>query len=154
MTVQIIDTPDSELGEVIITREFDAPRELMYSCFFDPEHLAAFWGPVGTHTPVDSILIEPWVGGRFETTMVMDDGSAEYPTKGVFVELNEPEGFTFKEPDSDIATASTFEDLGDGRTRLTIHQTRVPAMFRSDEALAGFMTSLDRFEQHLATLTA
>jgi hypothetical protein len=42
--------------------------------------------------------------------------------------------------------------LGDGRTEVTIHQTDVPAMFRSPEAQAGFLTSLDRFGVYVALL--
>jgi len=141
-----------ELGEVTITRDFAAPRELVFAAFFDPEQLAQFWGPTGTHAPVEHIVIEARPGGRFETLMVADDGSGEFPTKAVFVEIDEPESFSFIEPDAGMTTASTFTDLGDGRTRLVIHQTQVPEMYRSPDALAGFLTSLDRFDAYLATV--
>ncbi|HEY4378670.1 MAG TPA: SRPBCC domain-containing protein [Acidimicrobiales bacterium] len=93
---------DEDLGEVTITRDYDAPRRVVFEAFKDPEQLAQFWGPVGVHTPVESIVIEPWVGGRFETGMVADDGSGEFPMKSVFVEFDEPEVFAFKEVDSDM----------------------------------------------------
>lgn len=146
-------TPGDGIGEVTITRDFDAPRELIFQCFVEPEHFVKFWGPVGTHVPIESVVIEPWAGGRFESTMVADDGSMEYPTKAVFVEITPPEVFSFREPDLDLVSTGTLHDLGDGRTRLVIHQANVPAMYRSTEALEGFNTSLDRLEQHLATLT-
>jgi hypothetical protein len=44
-------------------------------------------------------------------------------------------------------------DLGDVRTHTVTHQTNVPAMYRSPEALAGFEASLDRFAGYLATIT-
>jgi uncharacterized protein YndB with AHSA1/START domain len=142
-----------DLGEVVITRIFDAPRELVYDCMLDPKHLTHFWGPTGVSTPLENILVEPYVGGRFETVMVNDESGDEYPSKGVFIELDRPSVLAWGEP-SGMQNRSTFVDLGDGRTEVRIHQTNVPAMFRSEEAQAGFKTSLDRFEAYLATLTA
>jgi uncharacterized protein YndB with AHSA1/START domain len=145
-------TPGDGIGDVTITREFDAPRELVFRCLVEPEHFVEFWGPTGTYVPIETVVIEPWVGGRFESTMVADDGSGEFATKAVFVDIREPEVFSFTEPGSDMVTSSTLTDLGDGRTRMVIHQTNVPAFYRSTEALEGFSTSLDRFADHLATL--
>ena len=62
------------------TRVFDAPRELVFQCMTDPEHLTHFWGPVGTSTPLATIVVEPWAGGRFETVMVNDENGEEYPS--------------------------------------------------------------------------
>jgi len=143
------------LGEVTIIRTYNAPRELVFSCFVEPERLAQFWGPKGTHVPLESVVIEPRVGGRFEALMVADDGSGEFPMTGVFVEFEPPEVFSFAEPgysDQSMVSRSTFEDLGDGRTRVTIYQTNVPEQFRSAEAMAGMTSSLDRFEEYLASL--
>ena len=141
-------------GDVTITRDFDAPRELMFRALVEPEQFIRFWGPTGTHVPLETVVIEPWAGGRFEWAMVPDDDptSEGFGSKGVFVEVVEPELMTFTEPESGITTRSTFTDLGDGRTRLVIHQTNVPEMYRSPESLAGFNSSLDRLAAHLATL--
>jgi uncharacterized protein YndB with AHSA1/START domain len=104
------------------------------------------------HTPLDKIVIEPFAGGRFETTMIPDDdpGSEGYPMRAVFSEITEPERIVWTEPDFGMTTTATFTDLGDGRTRVVIHQTNVPEMFRTPEALAGFNTSLDKFAAYLA----
>jgi len=144
---------DNDLGEVTITREFDAPRELMFKAFFDPEQLSRFWGPPGVSAPVDKITIDPRPGGVFATTMVDDASGAEYPTRAVFIEVVVPERFSWRE-DNGMVTSSTFTDLGGGRTRLVIHQTNAPAMFRSPEALEGFNASLDRMAAHLAEIQA
>jgi uncharacterized protein YndB with AHSA1/START domain len=140
----------SDLGEVTIVRVFDAPRELVYDCMLDPKHLTHFWGPTGVSTPIENILVEPYVGGRFETVMVNDESGEEYPSKGVFVELDRPSVLSWEEP-SGMKNRSTFVDLGDGRTEVRIHQTNVPAFFRTAEAQAGMATSLDRFAAYLAT---
>src|SRR6185437_7880791 len=44
--------------DLVITREFDAPRELVYRAFVDPDQLAAWFGPVGYSVPRDSVSVE------------------------------------------------------------------------------------------------
>ena len=148
--IEIKETPGTELGEVIITRDFDAPRELIYRAFLDPQQLIHFWAPTGMHVPPESVVIEPWVGGRFETAIASDDGSGEFAFRSVFTELDEPGRFAFREVDSGMSSSSTLTDLGGGRTRLVIHQTDVPILYRSPEAMAGFSTTLDKLAEHLA----
>jgi uncharacterized protein YndB with AHSA1/START domain len=142
-------TPE-DLGEVTVVRVFDAPRELVYACMTDPKHLTHFWGPTGVSTPIENITLDLRIGGVFETVMVNDATGDEYPSKGVFTEIDPPSVLAWEEP-SGMANRSTFVDLGDGRTEVTIHQTNVPAMFRAPEARAGFNSSLDRFAAYLAT---
>jgi uncharacterized protein YndB with AHSA1/START domain len=45
----------SGVGELTYTRVFDAPRELVFRCMIEPEHLTHFWGPAGVSTPLESI---------------------------------------------------------------------------------------------------
>jgi uncharacterized protein YndB with AHSA1/START domain len=140
------------LGELHITRVFDAPRELVFRCMIEPEHLTHFWGPVGVSTPVENITVDPRPGGVFETVMVNDSDGAEYPSRGVYVEVVAPERLVWLEPDVGMTTSATFLQLDNGRTEVHIHQTNVPEMFRTPEAQAGFNTSLDRFAAYLATI--
>ena len=142
----------AEVGELTFTRVFDAPRDLVFRCMIEPEHLTHFWGPVGVSTPIGNIKIDPRPGGVFDTVMVNDADGSEYPSKGVFTEVVEPERLVWREPESGVTTTSVFTDLGGGRTEVRIHQTNVPEMFRSPEAQAGFLSSLDRFAAYLATL--
>jgi uncharacterized protein YndB with AHSA1/START domain len=147
-----MDDVKSEVGELTFTRVFDAPRELVFRCMIEPEHLTHFWGPVGMSAPIAKIKIDPRRGGVFETVMVSDADGSEYPTSGVFDEVVEPERLVWSEPEFGMTTTSLFVDLGDGRTEVRIHQSNVPEMFRSPEAQAGFLSSLDRFASYLATL--
>jgi uncharacterized protein YndB with AHSA1/START domain len=142
----------SEAVELTITRIFDAPRELVFRCMLEPEHLTHFWGPTGVSTPIDKITIDPRPGGAFDTVMVNDATGEEYATHGVFVEIVEPERIVWTEPNMGITNASTFVDLGDGRTEVRILQSNLPVEFTSDEAQAGFQSSLDRFAAYLTTL--
>jgi len=140
------------LGELHVTRVFDAPRELVFRCMIEPEHLTHFWGPIGVSTPIENITIDARPGGVFETVMVNDSDGAEYPSRGVYVEVVAPERLVWREPDIGMITSATFVQLDDNRTEVRIHQTNVPEMFRSAEAQAGFKTSLDRFAAYLATI--
>ena len=142
---------NTSTGELTFTRVFNAPRELVFAFMIDPNHLTLFWGPIGTSAPLDRIVIEARLGGRFDTVIVNDADGSEYPNHGVFVEVVAPERLVWHEPQLDMTTTSTFTDLGDGRTEVTIHQSNVPEMFRSGEAQAGFQSSLDRFEAYLST---
>ena len=140
------------LGELHVTRVFDAPRELVFRCMIEPEHLTHFWGPVGVSTPIENITIDARPGGVLETVMVNDSDGAEYPSRGVYVEVVAPERLVWREPDIGMITSATFVQLDDNRTEVRIHQTNVPEMFRTAEAQAGFKTSLDRFAAYLATI--
>jgi len=118
--------------EVVITRVFDAPRELVFRCMVTPEHLTHFWGPKGTSTPVSGITIDLRPGGVFETTMVNDADGTEFPNRGIFVEIVEPEPLSWTEPDFGMTTTPTFTELGDGRTcRLTRTPRRARAAVKA-----------------------
>jgi uncharacterized protein YndB with AHSA1/START domain len=141
-------------GELTIRRTYDAPRELIFECMTKPEHLTHFWGPTGTSAPIDRIKVDLRPGGVFETVMVNDATGEEYPSRGMYTEIDPPNKLVWTEPDVEggMTTSTTFVDLGNGRTEVVIHQTNVPEMYRSPEAQAGFNSSLDRFAAYVASL--
>jgi uncharacterized protein YndB with AHSA1/START domain len=139
-------------GELTYTRVFDAPRELVFRCMLEPEHLTHFWGPAGVSTPLETIKVDVRPGGVFETVMVNDSDGARYPTRAVYVEITEPERIVWTEPGSGVTTTSIFRDLGGERTELQIRQANAPEGYRSPEARAGFSTSLDRLAAYLEKL--
>ena len=136
-------------GELRFARVFDAPRELVFRCLTDPAHLTHFWGPIGVSAPLESIKVDARPGGVFETVMVNDSDGTTYPTRAVYVEVSEPERLVWTEGHSGMTVTATFTDLGDDRTEIRILQTNVPEAFRSPQAQAGFLTSLDRFAAYL-----
>lgn len=136
--------------EFVHRRVFSAPRELVWRCLTEPVELAQFWGPRGMHTPQDGIVVELLAGGRFETLMVGDSGS--YRMVATFTEVVPLERLAWVEPASGMHTTSTLTDLGDGTTEVCIHQRHVPEPMRLPQARAGFLTSLDELEAHLAHL--
>jgi uncharacterized protein YndB with AHSA1/START domain len=137
--------------ELVYRRVFRAPRELVWRCLTEPAELAQFWGPIGMATAIDGIVVELHPGGRFETLMLGEHGS--HRMVATFTEVVPPERLAWVEPATGMQTTSTLDDLGDGRTAVVIHQRNVPQAMRTPEARAGFVTSLDKLEEHLAHLT-
>jgi uncharacterized protein YndB with AHSA1/START domain len=145
---------DPTLVELTYTRTWEAPRQLVFECMTTPEHLTHFWGPVGVSTPLANITVELRPGGVFETIMVNDADGAEYPMRGVFVEVVPPERLSWTEADVEggMTTSITFNDLGDGRCETIAVQTKVPEQFATPEARAGMETSFDKMAAYMATL--
>jgi uncharacterized protein YndB with AHSA1/START domain len=134
--------------ELVHRRVLDASRELVWRCLTEPAELAQFWGPRGMSTPLDGIVVELRPGGRFETPMVGEHGS--HRMLATFTEVVAPERLAWVEPATGVHTTSTLEEYAGGRTELVIHQRHVPEPMRRPEARAGFLTSLDKLEEHLA----
>ena len=141
-------------GEMTYRRVHDAPRELLFDCMTQPEHLARFWGPAGTSTPAGGITVDLRPGGSFETVMVSDADGSRYTMRAVYVEVQRPSRLVWTEPgvEGGMTTTITFTDLGQGRTEVVTNQANVPEAYRSPAARAGFATSLDRFADYVASL--
>jgi uncharacterized protein YndB with AHSA1/START domain len=136
--------------ELVYRRVFRAPRELVWRCLTEPAELAQFWGPSGMTTPIDGIVVELRPGGRFETLMLGEQTS--HLMVATFTEVVPPRRLAWVEATSGMHTLSMLDDLGDGRTAVVIRQRNVPAPMRMPQARAGFLTSLDKLEEHLAHL--
>jgi uncharacterized protein YndB with AHSA1/START domain len=148
-TEQTITTGDNEFT---VTRVFAAPRELVWETLTTPAHLAQFWGPTGTTTPLEGIVVELRPGGRFETVMVDHESGEEHHMVAVYGEIDPPSKLVFTEQNMGLVNTTTLVDRGDGTTEVTIHQANLPAGMLNDEVLAGFCSSLERNEAYLATL--
>lgn len=79
-------------AELVLTRSFDAPRDLVFKVWTDPKHLAHWWGPHGFTTQIREMDVRP--GGAWRYAMRGPDGN-EYPFDGVYVEVVEPERLVF-----------------------------------------------------------
>ena len=80
------------MSENLIIRHWIATSpEEVWRAYTTPEILHQFFAPEGLSIPLDSVVIEPWVGGRFECTMVFDDTGAENPNIGVLEVVADPE---------------------------------------------------------------
>ena len=111
---------DPEVPLVRITREFDAPPEKVFRAHTDPELVVQWQGPSGLEARVDHWDCRTGGSDRYVHTQ---DG-AEYGFHGCFHEVRPNElivqTFTFEGvPDGVALEKLRFEDLGNGRSRLT-----------------------------------
>ncbi|MFC3736237.1 SRPBCC family protein [Paractinoplanes deccanensis] len=127
--------------------------ETVFACLTEPEHLTHFWGPAGTHTPLENIVVDLRPGGAFETTMVNDTTGDTYTMRAVYVAVEAPRFLSWRERDSGVLTEVTFADLGDGTTEVVTTQRGLPPHMRTPEARAGWGTALDRAAAYIAALT-
>ena len=146
----------TEPGEFTYRRVHRASRELLFDCLTQPEHLARFWGPDGTTTPIGGITIDLRPGGVFETVMMNNADGSSYPMRAVYREVLRPARLVWTEQDVEggMTTTITFTDVGDGRTEVVTHQTNVPPLMAGPEARRGFDTSLRRFADYVDELAA
>ncbi|HEX6371871.1 MAG TPA: SRPBCC family protein [Longimicrobium sp.] len=107
--------------EIVLSRELDAPRELVWRAYTEPAHVAVWWGPNGFTNTVHEHDVR--VGGRWRFIMHGPDGR-DYPNRIVYQEIVEPQRLVFlhgEDVDDDpgaFHVTVTFDDLG-GRTRVT-----------------------------------
>lgn len=80
------------MTDLIIERLFDAPRDVVYQAFVDPDQLARWFGPIAFACPRDTIEVDARPGGRYRMTMVnRADPSQQSPINAVFDEVRENE---------------------------------------------------------------
>ena len=72
------------VAEVFIERTFDAPVSLVWKCWTEPKHLAAWWGP--RHFTNPKCSVDARVGGEMNIVMRGPDGS-DYPMTAEFTEV-------------------------------------------------------------------
>ena len=126
--------------EVVATRLFDAPRELVWKAYTEPEHLRQWMlGPEGWTMPVCEVDLRP--GGAYRYVWRKDDGT-ELTITGVHKEVEPPERLVATESwgeDWPEALNTLVFDEEDGRTTLTV-TVLYPSQEARDAALATGMT--------------
>jgi uncharacterized protein YndB with AHSA1/START domain len=114
--------------ETRIERIFEAPRELVFDCFVDPKHLAAWWGPLACRNEILELDARP--GG--ELRLRMAGPGYDHVMGGEYVQIDRPGRLVFKTkafeaPDGGwgiiLNNTLTFDDIG-GATRMLL-QVRV-----------------------------
>src|SRR4029079_12281399 len=79
---------DTSDREMVISRVVDAPRELVWKVWTEPQNVAQWWGPNGFSTTIEVMDVRP--GGEWKHTMHGPDG-VDYPNHSRFVEVVKPE---------------------------------------------------------------
>jgi uncharacterized protein YndB with AHSA1/START domain len=89
--------------QILMTREFDAPKHLVFEAYTKPEHVRRWWA--GRNGEVTSCEVDLRVGGTWRYVMVTSQGGFEVAFHGEFQEIV---------PDERIVTTEVFEGMPDG----------------------------------------
>jgi uncharacterized protein YndB with AHSA1/START domain len=166
-SAQNSDTTMQRGRELIITRVFNAPRELVWELWTDPELMMRWWGPKDFTSPVNKIDLR--VGGEYLNCMRSPDGE-DFWSKGVYREIIAPERLvmtdSFADEEGNIVPAShygmspewllemlitvTFEEHED-KTKLTLkHSGQGDIPDRDfDDMQQGWSQSFDKLDEVL-----
>lgn len=164
-------TPGSRPGvepaeqELVIERIFDAPRELVFKAWTEPDRMMRWWGPKGFTTPFCKIDLR--VGGTFLYCMRSPEGK-DYWNTGIYREIVEPERIvctdSFADEQGNVVPASHYEMPGDwplemlvtvtfeeyeGKTKMTLRHVGLPSIIEQD-ASTGWNESFDKLAEELA----
>jgi uncharacterized protein YndB with AHSA1/START domain len=145
--------PFKPQGELVLTRIFDAPRELVFKVWTDPKCIPLWWGPHGFTTTVQAMDVR--AGGAWRFTMRGPDGN-DYPFVGEYVEVQAPERIVFvgqihAASGHDVWTEILFADE-EGKTKVTVHQVFAMQSAATRGAPIGWSQQLDRLETYLAAI--
>jgi uncharacterized protein YndB with AHSA1/START domain len=142
--------------EIVMTRVFEAPRDLVFKTYTDPDLIPRWWGPARLTTTVEVMEVK-W-GGRWRILQRDPDGHL-HAFHGVYHEASPAERVvgTFEyegEPGHVVLETATFEEV-EGGTRLTTHSVFQSVEDRDGAVAAGMeggmVESMDRLEVLLAS---
>lgn len=158
-------TQRSARSELVITRVFDAPRELVWKAWSEPEHFNRWWGPKDYTCPFCEMDLR--VGGKYLNCMRSPEGQ-EYWSTGVYREIVALERIVFTDCFADergnvvpathygmssdfpleMVVSVTLEDQ-DGRTKITLKHSGLPAGPEGQGAQQGWNESFDKLAESL-----
>ena len=154
----MIEKPSKSM-DITITRVFDAPRELIWKAWTEPERVRRWWGPKGYTSPSPAMDLR--VGGTYLSSMRSPEGKDTWST-GTYQEIVEPERLamtdSFADEQGKVVPASYYEMPGafplelqvkvtfeehQGKTTMTLQHSGIPADLAKDTE-AGWNESFDK----------
>ncbi len=146
--------------EIVLSRVFDAPRDLVFDAWTREEHLSKWFGPKGFTTTTHECDVR--VGGRWRFEMRAPNGQV-FPNRVTFLEVKRPERLVFdhgsdKDDDDDkrFRVTITFDEQSNGKTVVTLRQLHPTKASRDAKIAFGAVeignTTMDKLEAHLQAL--
>ena len=143
--------------ELMAVRTFQAPRQLVWEMWTNPEHITHWWGPIGFSTTTHAMELKP--GGIWRFIMHGPDGR-DYHNKIVYIEIKELELLVYKhagEKDTEdihFHVTVNFEDEGEG-TKITMQMVFETAeglerVSKEFGAVEGLQQTLERLGEYLS----
>lgn len=148
---------ENENREFGLTRLFNAPREIVWQAWTDPEGISNWWGPNGFTTTTESMDLRP--GGKWIHVMHGPDG-VDYPNFTEYIEVDPPMRLVYRNSggDDDLADVSfvssvEFRDI-DGKTELSMRTVMDSAemlelVVRKYGAIEGLENTFSRLAEYL-----
>jgi uncharacterized protein YndB with AHSA1/START domain len=145
---------------LVVARTYEAPRDLVFAAWTEPERMKLWWGPRGWSIPFSEADLRP--GGAFRYAMRSPEGG-EHVVEGTISEIDPPRlyetvselGGDGAHPPVRVVTTVTFEEQ-DGGTLVTLVTVATAAADMIDAATEGMdehtSEHLDRLGEHLAAL--
>ena len=159
---QTVEQPGSA-NEIVLSRVFAAPRELVWHAMTTPEHVVQWWGPNGFSTTIKQMDFR--VGGLWKHVMHGPDGT-DYPNSSVFREIVAPERVVYSHgggkkggPGAHFVATWTFDAIDAQTTRLTLRMVfDTPAdrdlVVQEYGAIEGGKQTLQRLADYLPQMAA
>jgi uncharacterized protein YndB with AHSA1/START domain len=155
---------------MVITRIFDAPRELVWKAWTDPKYVMQWWGPKGFTSP--ECKIDFRVGGKYLFCMKSPDGEVVGWNGGEYFEIVVHEKIVYSmyfadaegnkvdpaqygiedEAVDDARDVVIFEDFGNGQTKLTLIGNEPMKSAKESGQLEGWYETLDKVAEVVAGL--
>jgi uncharacterized protein YndB with AHSA1/START domain len=140
--------------DLTITRVFDAPRDLVFEAWSNPDHLAAWLGPHGF--TAEAVTVKLTEGGQWRACIRGGEHDIERWVRGVYHEIDRPErlvfSFAWEEPKGapghDTLCTVTLADH-DGKTEMTFHQAVFETREDRDGHVAGWRSGFDDLAAYL-----
>lgn len=138
---------------LLITRVFDAPREIVFKALIDPQQMARWIGPRSFKAVITEADARP--GGRYRIEMHQE--KAVYPVTGIYREVTAPERLVYtwawEQPDGkpghETLVTVTLRALG-AKTELTLRHEIFESKEASDNHGIGWVGSFDKLAEILA----
>jgi uncharacterized protein YndB with AHSA1/START domain len=129
---------------LVITHWVGATPDVIWNAYSTPELFHQFFSPEGLSIPLESVVMEFHVGGRFEFDMVFEESGEVSPNKGIILELEAPHKMVFGEPEfmgGELRSTQTFVPERDG-TLIVVTQEGLPdELIGNPEVLEAFRSS-------------
>ena len=142
--------------ELVIMRVFNAPRDLVWKAWTDPEHAVQWWGP--KDYPATHLEMDVRAGGVWKGQLRSVEDGRLLSHRGVFRDVAPPERlvFTFAwnedgERGLETLVTITFADQN-GKTLMTFRQIPFQSAEERDGHRGGWTSAFDRFDEQLMDL--
>jgi len=136
-----------------MAKTFEAPIDLMWKVWTDPEHIVNWWGPDGFSTTIHKIDFQE--GGEWKLTLHGSDGT-NYPNRSIFIEIITRKKIVFEHFNPHFITTVIFESTGAETqvdwTLLFDSAEMCETIIKAHKAEEGQKQNIEKLEKYISKL--